>query len=90
MGAIIVDMWLNNCLITMITTGIEGCNIISDVIKDKKVNNIRIAVDIDDNIQEIKCIDKKTALIVIKAFNDSISSVNSNDIGSKVDVYDTK
>lgn len=86
----IVDMWLNNCLITMVTTGIEGCNIISDVIKGKKVNNIRIVVGTEGNTQEFKCIDKKTALIVINAFKDSISSVNSNDIESKVNVYDTK
>lgn len=86
----IVDMWLNNCLITMVTTGIEGCNIISDVIKEEKVNNIRIVVGTEGNTQEFKCIDKKTALIIINAFKDSISSVNSNDIGSKVDVYDTK
>lgn len=87
---VIVDMWLNNCLITMVTTGIEGCNIISDVIKREKVNNIRIVVGTEGNTQEFKCIDKKTALIVINVFKDSISSVNSNDIGSKVDVYDTK
>lgn len=86
----IVDMWVNNCLITMVTTGIEGCNIISKVIKKEKVNNISIIVDTEGNAQKFKCIDKKTALIVINAFKDSISSVNSNDIESKVDVYDTK
>lgn len=87
---VIADMWINGGLVTMVTTGIEGCNIISDVIKREKVNNIRIVVGTEGNTQEFKCIDKKTVLIVINAFKDSITSVNSNDIGSKVDVYDTK